>query len=60
MCVCVCARGHTCVKMVRYNLFLSDKNGGNSFLNKDHDDDEDIYKGIIMLSLACNQVMARC
>lgn len=46
--------------MARYNLLLSDKNEVNGFLKWDRDCDEGglINMNIIMLSLACNQVMA--
>lgn len=60
MCVRACVG--VSVKMRRYNLFLSDNNGGNSFLKWDGDGDEEglINMNIIMLSLAGNQVMASC
>lgn len=56
MCACVGMR----IKMARCNLLLSDKDEVNSFLKWDRVGDEGglINMNIIMLSLACNQVMA--
>lgn len=48
------------MKTARYNLLLSDKDRGNSFLKWDHDDDEDglINMNVTLSSSPSNQAMA--